>query len=156
MKRRSVILALLLGSTLSAPAWARDVALVSYKANPLSDLALADLTKACKGETSRWPDGKPVTVVMKKPSLMEMKLVLEKIYGADEKDVTRTIAAANHARTNHPAVVLVETDQEVLYQVSNTPGAVGLVDVYSINSSVAVLKVGGRLPLEPGYALHGN
>jgi hypothetical protein len=33
---------------------------------------------------------------------------------------------------------------------------VGLVDVYSINGGVTVLKVGGKLPLEPGYALHGN
>jgi hypothetical protein len=33
---------------------------------------------------------------------------------------------------------------------------VGVVDVYSINSSVAVIKIGGKLPLEPGYLLHGN
>jgi len=30
------------------------------------------------------------------------------------------------------------------------------VDVYSINSSVAVVKIAGKLPLEPGYLLHGN
>jgi hypothetical protein len=33
---------------------------------------------------------------------------------------------------------------------------VGVVDVYAINSSVLVLKLGGKLPLEPGYLLHGN
>jgi hypothetical protein len=40
--------------------------------------------------------------------------------------------------------------------VASIPGAVGIVDVYSINSSVAVLKIAGKLPLEPGYFLHGN
>jgi len=30
------------------------------------------------------------------------------------------------------------------------------VDVYAINSSVEVIKIGGKLPLEPGYPLHGN
>ena len=35
-------------------------------------------------------------------------------------------------------------------------GAIGVVDVYAINSSVAVVKLGGKLPLEPGYLLHGN
>ena len=34
--------------------------------------------------------------------------------------------------------------------------AIGVVDVYSINSSVAVVKLAGKLPLEPGYVLHGN
>jgi hypothetical protein len=31
-----------------------------------------------------------------------------------------------------------------------------LVDVYSITGGVNVLKIGGKLPLEPGYSLHGN
>jgi len=41
-------------------------------------------------------------------------------------------------------------------KVASTPGAIGVVDVYSINSSVEVVKIGGKLPLEPGYLLHGN
>jgi hypothetical protein len=40
--------------------------------------------------------------------------------------------------------------------VEAIPGAVGLVDVYSINSRVNVLKVDGKLPLEQGYFLQGN
>ena len=40
--------------------------------------------------------------------------------------------------------------------VASIPGAVGVVDVYAINSSVAVVKLAGKLPLEPGYLLHGN
>jgi hypothetical protein len=156
VKDRSVVLALLVGLAVSGSAWARDIALVSNKANTINGMALADLTKVCKGETARWQDGKPVRIVMKKPSTAEMKLVLERVYATDENEASQIIAAANHARANHPAVVLVETDQDVLNQVANTPGAVGLVDVYSINSSVAVLRVSGHLPLEPGYALHGN
>ena len=35
-------------------------------------------------------------------------------------------------------------------------GAVGLVDVYSITGAVKVVKIGGKLPLESGYPLHGN
>jgi hypothetical protein len=40
--------------------------------------------------------------------------------------------------------------------VDNTPGAVGIVDVYSINSSVKVLRIDGKLPFDVGYALKGN
>jgi hypothetical protein len=57
---------------------------------------------------------------------------------------------------SHPAIIVVDTDEAVLTKVETTPGAAGLVDVYSITSGVQVLKVGGKLPLEPGYPLHGN
>jgi len=52
--------------------------------------------------------------------------------------------------------MLVDSDEELVNQVASIPGAVGVVDVYSINSGVAVVKIAGKLPLEPGYLLHGN
>jgi hypothetical protein len=36
--------------------------------------------------------------------------------------------------------------------VTATPGAVGLVDVYTINSAVKVLHIDGKLPFDVGYA----
>jgi len=38
--------------------------------------------------------------------------------------------------------------------VQTVPGAIGLVDVRSINDKVKVLKVDGKLPLENGYLPH--
>jgi hypothetical protein len=73
-----------------------------------------------------------------------------------EKEVSSLIAASNRGRSTHPAIQVVSTDEELINKVAGTPGAVGVVDVYSINSSVAVVKIGGKLPLEPGYLLHGN
>ncbi len=52
--------------------------------------------------------------------------------------------------------MVVDTDEELVNKVASIPGAVGVVDVYAINSSVAVLKIAGKLPLEPAYLLHGN
>jgi len=40
--------------------------------------------------------------------------------------------------------------------VDVTPGAIGLVDVYAINSSVKVLRVDGKLPFDAGYVFKGN
>ncbi len=73
-----------------------------------------------------------------------------------QSEVTSLIVTANHGRPNHPAILVVASDEELVNQVASLPGAVGVVDVYSINSSVAVVKVAGKLPLEPGYLLHGN
>ena len=137
-------------------ATARDLALVSNKANGVNALTLPDLVKVCKAETNRWPDGKPVTFIMRAPSAPEMKVFLEKVYGMPEAQVKELISTANHGRANHPAILVVESDEDLVNKVASIPGAVGVVDVYAINSSVAVIKVAGKLPLEAGYLLHGN
>lgn len=85
-----------------------------------------------------------------------MKVFLEKVYALPEAQVKELIATANHGRANHPAILVVESDEDLVNKVASIPGAVGVVDVYAINSSVAVIKLGGKLPLEPGYLLHGN
>ena len=151
------ILGILLFCALSVPlATARDLAVVSNKSNSLSAITVPDLVKVCKAQTNRWPDGKPVTLIMRAPSSPEMKLFLEKVYELSEAQVQELIATANHGRANHPAIMIVTSDDDLVNKVASIPGAVGIVDVYAINSSVAVVKVAGKLPLEPGYLLHGN
>jgi ABC-type phosphate transport system substrate-binding protein len=135
---------------------ARDLALVSNKSNALGAITLAELVKVCKAQTNRWPNGKPVTFVMRSPSVPAMKVVLEKVYGMSESEVDGLIVTSNHGRPNHPAIVIATSDEELVNDVALLPGAIGIVDVYSINSSVAVVKIAGKLPLEPGYLLHGN
>ncbi|HXM09039.1 MAG: substrate-binding domain-containing protein [Candidatus Sulfotelmatobacter sp.] len=135
---------------------ARDIALVSNKSNAARAVTVPDLVKLCKAQTERWPDGKPVTFVMRSPSAPEMKVVLEKVYGMSVRDLNSLIVTSNDRRSSHPAIVVATSDEELVDKVASTPGAIGVVDVYSINSSVAVVKIGGKLPLEPGYLLHGN
>jgi ABC-type phosphate transport system substrate-binding protein len=148
-----VFIFILLGASLAA---ARDIALVSNKSNALGAVTVTDLVKLCKAQTSHWPDGKPVTFVMRSPSDPEMKLVLEKVYGMSQTELSSLIATSNHGRSAHPAILVATSDDDLVNKVASTPGAIGVVDVYSINSSVAVVKIGGKLPLEPGYLLHGN
>jgi|SRR5579872_3880451 hypothetical protein len=119
-------------------------------------MSIVDLVKVSKGQTNRWPDGKAVTFIMRAPASPEMKLLVEKVYEVPESDVKDLIVSANHGRMGHPAIMIVDSDEDLVNKVASIPGAVGVVDVYAINSSVAVLKVGGKLPLEPGYLLHGN
>jgi len=135
---------------------ARDLAIVANKDSHIQALGVPELTKVCKGETSRWPDGKPVSFIMRDPGDAEMRLALEKIYGMSKEEVTALIASANHGRANHPAIEIADSDEDLVKRVGATPGAIGIVDVYSITSSVSVVKIGGKLPLEPGYLLHGN
>jgi len=153
--RRTRSVCLFLAASISLAA-ARDLALVSNKSNGLSAITLPDLVKVCKAQTNRWHDGKPVTFIMRDPSAPEMKLFLEKVFELPEAQVKELIASANHGRANHPAIIVANSDEDLVNKVASIPGAVGVVDVYAINSSVAVVKLAGKLPLEPGYLLHGN
>ncbi|MGA9543626.1 MAG: hypothetical protein WBQ85_08655 [Candidatus Sulfotelmatobacter sp.] len=151
--RGSVFVFVLISASLAS---ARDLALVANKANGERAVTLAELVKVCKAQTSRWPDGRSVTFILRAPSAPEMKIVLEKVYGMSASEVDDLIVASNQSHPSHPPFVIVTSDEDLVNKVASIPGAIGFVDVYSINSSVAVIKVAGKLPLEPGYLLHGN
>lgn len=154
VKGKIAIALMLVGWALSASA--KDLALISNKANSVEAMPVAELVKICKGQTSRWPDGKAVAFVMRDPGSPDAKMVLEKVYGMTKDEVIALIASANHNRVSHPAIIVVDSDDDVVKKVEATPGAVGLVDVYAITGGVTVVRLAGKLPLEQGYLLHGN
>ncbi len=136
-----------------AQAASRNMAVVASASSKLSDVPLADLVKYCKGTTKAWPDGKSFTIVMKNPDAPEMHGVVQKLFGGTPAEAKAAISKLNEGRA---VVKIVESDEELLKTVEVTPGAIGVVDVYSISSSVKVLRVDGKLPFDVGYALKGN
>ena len=156
MLRRPVFAVVLLFVGTVPFASAKDIAVIGNKSGSVSTITLAELAKVSKAEMNHWPDGKVVTFVMREPGSANMKVVLEKVYGMSADAVNALVTSVNHGHVNRPAIVVVNSDDAVIKKVESTPGAVGVVDVYSITSAVSVIKVGGKLPLEPGYPLHGN
>jgi ABC-type phosphate transport system substrate-binding protein len=114
---------------------------------------MADLVKLCKGAQKAWPDGREFVLVIKSPDDPEMRIAIQKLFGSSAGDFKTFLAKLNETRQ---VVKIVDTDDSVMQTVASTPGAIGLVDVYSINSSVKVLRVDGKLPFDVGYVLKGN
>ncbi len=137
-------------------AHARDFAVVSNQTSGVKAITAAQLTAIAKGTLAHWPDGKPITLVLRVPASPEMKPIVQKLYAMPTSEVNSLIFEANRARPDSPAFILVNSDEAVLKRVQSTPGAVGLVDVYSITGGIRVVRVAGKLPLEPGYLLHSN
>ena len=137
----------------SALAAFKNMAIVTSASSKVNDVTLADLTKFCKGTTKAWPDGKNFSIVIKSPDVPEMHGVLQKLFGATGSEAKVAIAKLNETRS---VVKIVDNDEELLKAVGAAPGAVGVVDVYSINSSVKVLRIDGKLPFDVGYALKSN
>jgi hypothetical protein len=131
----------------------KNMAVVIAAGSKLSDVPLADLARLCKGVQKAWPDGKNFTLVIKNPESPEMRVAVQKLFGDPSGDFKTAIAKLNESRLT---VKIVGSDEDLLHIVESTPGAVGILDVYSINSSVKVLRVDGKLPFDMGYALKGN
>jgi hypothetical protein len=131
----------------------KNMAVVVSAGSKLADVPLADLVKYCKGTAKSWPDGKYFVIVLKNPDAPDMHIALQKLFGGGVSDAKVAIAKLNETRQT---VKIVDSDDDLLRTVGTTPGAVGIVDVYSINSSVKVLRIDGKLPFDVGYALKGN
>ena len=154
--RHTLLVQALLILSVSLPASAKDIAVVINKSNPVKTLGLNDLAKICKGTTRRWPDGKDVTFVMRDPGSSDMKMLLQRVYQMNAEQVKSLVVSANQSRRDKPLIIISDTDEAVLKTVQTIPGALGVVDVYSITGGINVLKIEGRVPLDPGYVLHGN
>ena len=145
LPKRLCAIAILCFLLVAAVAFAgiKNVAVVVSAGSKLSDVPLADLTKLCRGVQKTWPDGKNFTLVMKDPESPEMRVAAQKLFGAAPGEIKALIAKLNESRV---IVKIVDNDEDLLRMVEATPGAAGIVDVYSINSSVKVLRVDGKLP----------
>lgn len=149
----TAILALAIVSVVPLFAAMKNWAVVAPANSKLQEVTLADLAKLCNGKQKTWPDGKNFTIVMHDPASAEMRLAVQKLFGVESADVKILVAKLNESR---PVVKVVESDEDLLRTVDATPGAIGLVDVYAINSSVKVLRIDGKLPFDAGYVLKGN
>ena len=128
----------------------KNMAVVVAADSNLPDLTMAEFTKLCKGAQKSWPDGRSFTLVLKDPASPEMHVAVQKLFGVSPADAKTAIAKINEVR---PLIKVVGSDEDVFRTVTTTPGAVGLVDVYTINSAVKVLHIDGKLPFDVGYAL---
>jgi ABC-type phosphate transport system substrate-binding protein len=129
---------------------ARDLAVIVNSSNATSKVTATELEKLLKTSAQNWPDGKRVKVFLTDPSSVDNKMILQRLYKMRAEEIK------NLVDTHKMDIQLVGSDDVVLTMVNNNPGAIGVVNVYSINSHVKVLKVDERLPMEQGYLLHGN
>jgi hypothetical protein len=92
-------------------------------------------------------------VVLSDPTSLEMCIVAQKLLLLRHDEFKTLIDVTNQSRMTF---WVVSGDDDVLKIVRSDTSAIGLVNVYSINSNVEVLKIDGKLPLEPGYVLHSQ
>ena len=129
---------------------AKQLAVVTDTENATSNLSAAELTSLFTAHTHAWSNGKPVILVVRDPSSTDMDMVLRSVFKMTAAQAKAFIQA------HKPTVVVADSDDAVLHFVSSNPGAIGIVDLYSLTKDVKVIKIDGKLPVEQGYLLRGN
>ncbi len=143
--RMYLLLAFFLASL--TPCFAHHTAVVVNKENAVENLSSAHLARIIRGEVKKWPDGKNIVLVLHRDSLGEDETMehLNKM-SADE---WKAFLAAHR-----DSIIFVDSDAEVLRIVEAEPGAIGLIEVRSLDDSVNLVHVDGKLPMEFGYLPH--
>jgi ABC-type phosphate transport system substrate-binding protein len=143
--RSTILLALALGS--AAPCFAHHMAVVVSKQNAVSAMTSAQLSKILLAETKSWPDGKAINVVLHRASAGE-GVTLQRLNKMSAQQWQAWI------RDHKDSIKLVDSDSDVLSYVASTPGAIGLVELHSVNDRVTVVRIDGKVPLDEGYLPH--
>ncbi len=144
-QRLAALLVFLL--TFLTPCFAHHMAVVTNKDNNVSNVTAAHLAKIFRSELKKWPDGKAVVLVLHKDSAGETE-TLERLNKMSAGEWKALIAA------HRDSIQMADSDADVLKIVQSTPGAVGLIDVRSIDNTITVVRVDGKLPMESGYLPH--
>jgi ABC-type phosphate transport system substrate-binding protein len=147
MRFRSAIYVLAFLCASLTPCFAHHTAVVVNKNNAVDNVTSTHLSKIILGEIKKWPDGKNIILVLHKDSAGETETLqhLNKMSSAEWKSF---VAA------HRESIVFVDTDADVLKEVQFEPGAIGLIEAHSIDNSVTVVRVDGKLPMEFGYLPH--
>ena len=150
MRVRRLLLILVWLAALGRVVQAKQLAVVADTANPTTSLTASELVKIFNAHTRSWPDGRPITIVLRDPSSADMQLALRKLFNMTPEQARAFI----HARSG--TIMVADSDEAVLRFVATTRGAIGVIDLYSLTKDVNVLKIDGKLPVEQGYLLRGN
>jgi ABC-type phosphate transport system substrate-binding protein len=113
----------------------------------LRNVTAVHLGKIVRSEVKKWPDGKNIVVVLHKDSEGETE-TLERLIKISPAELKALVAA------HKDSIVMADSDADVLKIVQSTPGAVGFVEIHSIDNTVNVVRVDGKLPMESGYLPH--
>ena len=147
MRIRSAFFVLAFLSACLTPCFAHHTAVVVNKENTIENVTSANLGKIIRGEVKKWPDGRNIVLVLHKDSAGETETLerLNKMSAAEWK---------SFRAAHKDSIVFVDSDADVLKEVQSEPGAIGLVEVHSIDNSINVVHVDGKLPMEFGYLPH--
>jgi ABC-type phosphate transport system substrate-binding protein len=147
MRVRFTVRVLAFLSLCMTPCFAHHTAVVVNKDNAVDNVTSVHLSKIVRGEVKKWPDGRNIVLVLHNDSAGETE-TLERLNKMTAAEWRAFVDA------HRDSILFVATDADVLKIVQSQPGAIGMIDVHSVDNSINVVHVDGKLPMEFGYLPH--
>lgn len=147
------VAAVAVGLAPSAGSAQAPVAIVVHPQTGVDNLSFRDLRSIFRGERQFWDDGRRVTLLMRAPAAAERELVLDRIYQMNENEFREYWIDKMFRAEVAAGPKLVYSSDMAQDLVRVIPGAITFVPLADVSSDTRVLRIDGRLPSEPGYAL---
>jgi ABC-type phosphate transport system substrate-binding protein len=154
--RRLSFCALLLIDMLAPAADTRptaEFAVIASPEVPVSNLTIADLRKLFLGDKQFWTPKLRVVLLIRAPVARERAAVVWNICKMSEAQFGQYWIGKTMRAECTRSPQQFTSNQQALNLVSNTPGAIAIVNASQVPSGTKVLAVEGKLPNQPGYLL---
>jgi len=123
------------------------MAVVVNKDNDVGNVSSAYLAKIFRSDVKKWANGQPIVLILHNNSAGEAE-TLQHLIKVSPTEWKALIAG------HRDSIQMADSDADVLKIVQNTPGAIGLIDARAVDSTINVVRVDGKLPMESGYLPH--
>ena len=119
----------------------------------VDEVSFAELRRIMLAERQFWSTGQPIAVIVRAPVAVERTVLLDRVYRMSEARYREYWVAKvfRGEASDGPRVVL--SSEEALDLVGVIEGAITVVDSEDVPEGLKVLRIDGRLPDDPDYAL---
>lgn len=146
-------LLLLAPAPAEADAGAEPLAIVVAKGSGVSELSLYQLKRLYLGDSVQGPGGQPLIALNRDAKGIERTGFDKSVLGMTPDAAARYwIDRRIRGQTGAPKAV--EPATVIQRVVANLPRAVGYVRVRDLGPDVKVVRIDGRMPIDPGYPIH--
>jgi ABC-type phosphate transport system substrate-binding protein len=133
------------------PAHAALIVIVNRE-NPENEISIADLRRMLLGDTTRWADGRKVTIALREPRQPERDAVLRLVCRMSDDDFSRYLLHAAYRGELHAGPKILDTANGVRRFVFNVPGAIGFIRADELDASIKPIRIVGA-PSETAFGL---
>jgi ABC-type phosphate transport system substrate-binding protein len=138
--------------SIQRPSWA--VAVVVHRSVAVSSLRLDELHDILLGERQHWPGRQRIVVV--RPGVgPTWDAVLSRVLHMSAGGYLKALATGQYRGTIVDGPRTVESAAALRRAVAETPGALGLLALADVDTTVSVVQIDGQAPTDAEYLLRG-
>ena len=155
MKRVPPILVLVLALTAggSFAAHAAELAIVVNTNNPVDGQSLRELRAVFEQQRQFWKTGERIHLLLQESGRPEKQVMLSVVYDRGDEELKK-FWLMRIFKGEIPAMPTTLSSNEAVKRfVNQVPNAIGFIDAATVDDSVKILRIDGKLPGDPDYAL---